>query len=100
MFKIVFFQLSISHVQVASVSKDQTCKLFSLVSGQLLLSVSFPVSLSAVTIGSACDSVYVGGDNGDVMSFSLGAPPRTVAVSSESQVVIGIVKIAYGPSCP
>jgi len=75
------------HAKVASVSKDQTCKLFSIVSGQLLLSVSFPVSLSSVTMGPTCDAIFVGGDNGDVMIVKLGAPPRTVAVSSESQDV-------------
>ena len=38
-----------------------------------------------MTMGPTCDAIFVGGDNGDVMMVNLSAPPRTVAVSSETQ---------------
>jgi len=80
--------LTISHggvqSKIVTVSKDQTCKVFCLVSGQLLLSVAFPVALSCVAMDAACDSIYVGGDNGHIYTFSLRSPPRSVSVSAEA----------------
>jgi len=69
------------HAKIASVSGDQTCKVFCPLAGQLLLSVSFPVGLASVVLDASCDHVYVGGDNGSIYSFSLQSPPRTVSVS-------------------
>lgn len=80
--------LTISHggvqSKIVTVSKDQTCKVFCLVSGQLILSVSFPVSLCSVALDSTCDTIYTGGDNGQIYIFSLRSPPRSVSVSSEA----------------
>jgi len=70
------------NAKAVSVSLDQTCKLFCLVSGQLLLSVSFPVALHAVAVDP--HAVYTGGDNGTVYTIQLRSPPRTVAVSHEA----------------
>ena len=53
-------------------------------SGQLLLSVSFPAPLASVTADVTADNVYVGGDNGVIYRFSLRDAPRTVSVSAES----------------
>ena len=80
--------LTISHggvqSKIVTVSKDQTCKVFCLVSGQLILSVSFPVSLCSLALDSTCDTIYTGGDNGQIYIFSLRSPPRSVSVSSEA----------------
>ena len=67
-----------------SVSRDQTCKAYCLVTGQILLSVAFKTALTAVTVSINCDLVCVGAESGDIYQFSLRNMPRTVAVTSES----------------
>ncbi len=47
-------------VRVVSVSRDQTCKVYSIAGGQLLLSVSFTTPLLSVTMDSASQDVYTG----------------------------------------
>ncbi len=46
--------------RVLSVSRDQTCKMYSIASGQLLLSVSFPTPLLSVTMDAAGQDIYAG----------------------------------------
>eukprot|EP00088_Acartia_fossae_P003160 TRINITY_DN1130_c0_g1_i3.p1 TRINITY_DN1130_c0_g1~~TRINITY_DN1130_c0_g1_i3.p1 ORF type:complete len:444 (-),score=79.97 TRINITY_DN1130_c0_g1_i3:64-1353(-) len=70
--------------KVFSVSQDQTCKAYCIVSGQILLSVAFKIGLTAVTTSINCDLVCVGAENGDIFQLSLRSPPRTVAVTSEN----------------
>jgi len=67
-----------------SVSRDQTCKAYCLVTGQILLSVAFKTALTAIAVSINCDLVCVGAENGDIYQFSLRNMPRTVAVTSES----------------
>jgi len=78
--------------KVFSVSKDQTCKIYSITSGQLLLSVAFNAPLSAIAVTIDCDQVCVGGENGDIFMFSLRNPPRTVSVTSENLDSLSVLK--------
>lgn len=81
--------------KVFSVSQDQTCKIYSIVSGQLLLSVAFDTPLSAIAISIDCDRVCVGGENGDISIFSLRNPPRTVSVTSETLDSLSVLKNSH-----
>ena len=72
--------------RVVTCSRDQTCKVYQLSSGQLLLSVSFDVGLTAVTVGPAESRVFCGTAGGAILSFSLTDPPRSLEqhVSTEA----------------
>ena len=45
-------------------SRDQTCKVYSIAGGQLLLSVSFPTPLLSVTMDAAGQDIFTGGGAG------------------------------------
>lgn len=59
-------------------SLDRTCKIYSLATGTLLLSVSFPVPLTAVTVESGGRSMYLGGKSGAIYKIMLDSPPRSL----------------------
>ena len=67
--------------RVFTVSKDQTCKIHSLASGDLLLDVTFSVSLSSVAVDVAEKSVFVGSNSGPIYTFALSSPPRDLKLS-------------------
>jgi len=69
--------------RVFTVSLDQTCKVYCMGSGQLLLSVSFSLPLTSVCCDVMEDSVYVGTKTGDIFTFSLLNPPRDVSVPAD-----------------
>lgn len=64
--------------RVATCSLDQTCKLYELLSGQMLLNIHFPDALSAVTLDIAEYHMIVGGLKGKMYLVKLYAPPRTL----------------------
>lgn len=72
-----------SSARIVSVSRDQTCKVYSMAGGQLLLSVSLPAPLLSVTMDPIGQNIFTGGENGDIYSFNLCSPPRNVSISSE-----------------
>ncbi len=57
-------------------SLDQTCKVYGVADGRLLLDISFAVPLTSVTVDAAQVSVYLGTSKGGIQSFSLLSPPR------------------------
>ncbi|XP_066298281.1 WD repeat-containing protein 18-like [Branchiostoma lanceolatum] len=61
--------------RAVSASLDQTCKLFEVSSGQLLLSVSFDVSITSVTMDTAETHLFAGGTNGSILQVNLYAQP-------------------------
>ncbi|XP_078658329.1 WD repeat-containing protein 18-like [Branchiostoma floridae x Branchiostoma belcheri] len=61
--------------RAASASLDQTCKLFEVSSGQVLLSVSFDVSITSVTMDTAETRLFAGGTNGNIHQVNLHAQP-------------------------
>ena len=64
--------------RVLTCSRDQTCKVYQLSGGQLLLSVSFDVGLTAVVLGPGETRAFCGTAGGAVLSFSLTEPPRAL----------------------
>ena len=70
-----------NRARVFTVSKDQTCKIHSLASGDLLLDVTFSVSLTSVAVDVAEKSVFVGSNSGPIYTFALSSPPRDLKLS-------------------
>jgi len=70
--------------RVVTCSMDMTVKLYTMQTGQLLLSVSFTSPIMAVTMDSMETIVYAGTKTGQIHSFSLLSPPRHVAVTADS----------------
>jgi len=75
--------------RVLTSSLDMTVKLFSVKTGHLLLSVSFTVPITAVTMDNMETTVYAGSNNGDIHTFSLLSPPRDVAVTADRMAGLG-----------
>jgi hypothetical protein len=69
--------------RILTCSEDQTCKVYSLSVGKMLLDVSFAVALTSVTVDAAQVNVYVGTAKGGIQTFSLLAPPRDLKVKNE-----------------
>jgi pre-rRNA-processing protein IPI3 len=67
--------------RVFTVSKDQTCKVHSLASGDLLLDVTFSVGLTSIAVDVAERSVFVGSNSGPIYTFALSSPPRDLKLS-------------------
>ncbi|CAG7733978.1 unnamed protein product [Allacma fusca] len=59
-------------------SADRTCKIYSLLTGTLLLSISFPTALTAVAVDTAGNALYLGAKNGLIYQIKLQSPPRSV----------------------
>jgi len=53
-------------------------KLYSLISGSLLLSVGFPLPLTCVVADSSENAVYIGGVDGAIYQMKLTTPPRSI----------------------
>lgn len=63
---------------VFTVGQDRTLKIYSLISGSLLLSVGFPLPLTCVVSDAAESAVYVGGVDGTIYQMKLSQPPRSI----------------------
>ncbi|KAH0814825.1 hypothetical protein GEV33_007966 [Tenebrio molitor] len=63
--------------RVATVSSDSTCKLYTLSTGTLLLSLVFDEPLSSVIFDGPCWNLFVGAHSGKIQQFSLREPPRS-----------------------
>eukprot|EP00092_Neocalanus_flemingeri_P017354 GFUD01018769.1.p1 GENE.GFUD01018769.1~~GFUD01018769.1.p1 ORF type:complete len:417 (+),score=147.99 GFUD01018769.1:39-1289(+) len=70
--------------RVITCSLDMTVKVYTMVTGQMLLSVSFTSSITAVTMDNMETTVYAGTKTGEIHSFSLLSPPRDVSVTADS----------------
>nr|CAH7714119.1 unnamed protein product [Callosobruchus chinensis] len=62
----------------ATVSNDQTCRLYNLLTGENLLTLVFDEPLFSVIFDACCWQLYVGGASGVVRAFNLQQPPRSV----------------------
>ncbi|KAF4525640.1 hypothetical protein B566_EDAN001240 [Ephemera danica] len=62
---------------MASVSMDQSCKIYSLASGNLLLNLVFSVGLTSVTMNAVNSQVFLGASDGRIFSYLLHNAPRT-----------------------
>ncbi|XP_045160558.2 WD repeat-containing protein 18-like [Mercenaria mercenaria] len=67
-----------SRCRVVSASLDQTCKIWDMVSGELLQTIVFPTSVMSVAMDTAELRLLAGGSNGDVYCINMyGQPIRT-----------------------
>ena len=64
-------------------SKDRTVKAYCVASGQYLLNVEFPTSLSSIVVDSAEENLYVGSSKGTIYTVSLKSPPRDLKLNVE-----------------
>lgn len=71
---------------IFTVGQDRSLKIYSLISGGLLLSVGFPLPLTSVAADAAETSVFVGAVDGSVYQLKLSSPPRSIEhhVTTES----------------
>jgi len=70
--------------RVITCSMDMTVKVYTMTTGQMLLSVSFTSPIMSVTMDNMETTVYLGMASGQINSFSLLTPPRDVAVTADS----------------
>lgn len=66
------------HARFVTVSSDRTMKLYQLAAGQLLLSVVFEESLTAVTLNNSESKAYAGTVNGNILEVCFLNPPRNI----------------------
>ncbi|CAH1973915.1 unnamed protein product [Acanthoscelides obtectus] len=64
--------------RLATVSTDQTCRLYNLLTGENLLTLVFDEPLTSVVFDACCWQLYVGCASGIMRAFNLQQPPRTV----------------------
>ncbi|KAK2705816.1 WD repeat-containing protein 18-like [Artemia franciscana] len=76
-----------SRSRFASCSGDQTCNLYDLTSGTLLLKLIFDVGLKCVTSDIIESSLFLGSVDGRIFQVNLHPPPRVVEchITSESE---------------
>merc|ERR1740137_493327 len=75
--------------RVLTCSMDMTVKLYTMKTGQMLLSVSFTSPITAIAMDNMETMVYAGTKTGKIHSFSLLSPPRDVAVTADSLGSLG-----------
>lgn len=70
----------------ATVSSDQSCRIYGLINGELLLCLFFDEGLTSVVFDPPCWSLYIGCVSGKIHGFNLKSPPRTIEshVSNEN----------------
>ncbi|CAH1772552.1 unnamed protein product [Owenia fusiformis] len=61
--------------RVATVSLDHTCKLWDIISGEMLFNITFDTSLTSVVLDSAESTLFVGCSNGHIYQVSLFEKP-------------------------
>ncbi|KAL4219641.1 WD repeat-containing protein 18 [Mactra antiquata] len=64
-----------SQARVVSSSLDQTCKIWDMVSGELLHTIIFPCSIMSVTMDTAEYRMISGGSNGDIYCVNMYGQP-------------------------
>lgn len=62
--------------RLATVSSDNTCKVYILSTGTLLLNLVFDEPLTAVIFDGPCWNLFIGGNSGKIQQFYLKEPPR------------------------
>jgi len=75
--------------RVATCSLDQTCKLYELISGRLVLSVVTDTPLTAVTMDTTEYHAFIGGNNGMIYTVKLYEPPRVIEQHLNSSEEVG-----------
>ncbi|CAH1164739.1 unnamed protein product [Phaedon cochleariae] len=63
----------------ATVSSDQTCRIYSLLTGRSLLTLVFDDLLTSVVFDSPCWQLFVGTEKGSIRQFNLKNPPKTIS---------------------
>ncbi|KAJ8957989.1 hypothetical protein NQ318_001991 [Aromia moschata] len=63
----------------ATVSNDQTCRVYNLLDGEALLTLVFNEVLTAVVFDAPCWHLFIGSNNGNINQYSLKNPPRTMS---------------------
>jgi len=71
---------------VFTVGEDRFLKIYSLMTGGLVLSVAFPLPLTSVSVDAAEMAVFLGAVDGAIYQMNVGAPPRSLEhhVSTDS----------------
>lgn len=64
------------HGRLCTVSSDRSCKIYNLVSGEILLNLIFDVPLSSITMDVLELNIFVGTTEGNIHQFSLTNPLR------------------------
>lgn len=62
----------------ATISSDQTCRMYSLYNGEPLLTLIFTEPLTSVIFDAPCWNLYIGCNSGLIRHFNLINPPRTI----------------------
>ncbi|XP_018574023.1 WD repeat-containing protein 18 isoform X2 [Anoplophora glabripennis] len=77
--------------QFATVSSDQTCRIYNLADGEALLTLIFNEVLTATVFDAPCWQLFVGNNNGSIHQFSLKNPPRKLYhhIEGKSSLVFG-----------
>ncbi len=63
---------------IFTVGQDRSLKVYSLITGGLMLSVGFPLPLTSVVADAAESAVYVGAVDGSIYQMKLSSPPRSI----------------------
>jgi len=79
--------------RVVSASLDMTVKIYSMTTGDMLLSVSLTTPVTSIVMDNAETGVWVGDKAGDIHRVCLLSPPRDVSVTSDSQ---GVTSLSRG----
>ena len=79
--------------RVVSSSLDMTVKIYSMTTGDMLLSVSLTTPVTSIVMDNAETGVWVGDKAGDIHRVCLLSPPRDVSVTSDSQ---GVTSLSRG----
>lgn len=64
--------------RLVTVSFDQTARLYNLLTGELLLTLTFEYPLSSVIVDTSCWQLFVGATTGCIKQFNLKSPPRNL----------------------
>lgn len=82
------------HGRLCSISGDRTCKIYDLVSGEMLLNLVFDVPLTAVTLDILELNIFVGTTEGKIYQISLTNPPRSrdLMINTDSNLVFNAHK--------
>merc|ERR1712034_54996 len=64
--------------RVATCSLDQTCKLYSIASGDLLLSVALSTTLTSITLDPADLTLFIGSQKGQIFTIDFTKPPNNI----------------------
>jgi WD40 repeat protein len=59
-------------------SEDRFVKVYSLLSGTMLLSIAFPQPLSSIVTDAAERTMFIGGNDGVIYIFNISTPPRSL----------------------